>query len=124
MLPPPAAYAATASPRPTPVARVRVASAPPARLRLTARGRRLVAVLGLAAAVGLVALGDALGGEGEDGLALMGTSSVVVERGDTLWGIAQAVAGDGDVREVVDRIVELNGLQGGEIEPGQVLSLP
>ncbi|RZU32596.1 LysM domain-containing protein [Blastococcus saxobsidens] len=94
------------------------------RLRLTARGRRLVAVLVLATGVGLVALGESvLGGDG-GGLELMGTSSVVVEHGDTLWSIAGAVAGERDVREVVDRIQELNGLHSADIEPGQVLQLP
>ncbi|TFV47509.1 LysM peptidoglycan-binding domain-containing protein [Blastococcus sp. TF02A-35] len=128
VLPPPAAYAV--APAPASVrAEVRTAAGRPAgdqapRLRLTARGRRLVAVLALACGVGLVALGDALAGDGGDGLELMGTSSVVVERGDTLWGIALSVAGDDDVREVVDRIVELNSLEGGEIVPGQVLVLP
>ncbi|NEK86757.1 LysM peptidoglycan-binding domain-containing protein [Blastococcus saxobsidens] len=94
------------------------------RLRLTARGRRLVAVLVLAAGVGVVALADSLLGGGTGGLELMGTSSVTVERGDTLWSIAGSVAGERDVREVVDRIQELNGLDSAAIEPGQVLHLP
>ncbi|RBY88184.1 hypothetical protein DQ244_16725 [Blastococcus sp. TBT05-19] len=124
VLPPPAAYAVT----PARAAGRRgpglAAAVPAPRLRLTARGRRLVAVLALAVGVGVVALGDALLGDGEDGLELMGTSSVVVERGDTLWAIASSVAGDEDVRVVIDEIVELNALDGGAIEPGQVLLLP
>ena len=119
VLPPPAAY--VTGPRPE---RSRMLQEPAPRLRLTARGRRLAVVLALALGVGLIALGDAVAGGDEDGLELMGTSSVVVERGDTLWAIAGSVAGDQDVREVVDRIVELNALDGGRIEPGQVLQLP
>jgi nucleoid-associated protein YgaU len=128
VLPPPVSYAVAAGvpPRqPVPVrapAGVRPASAP--RLRLTSRGRRLVVVLALALGVGGIALGDALLGDGGKGLELMGSSSVVVERGDTLWAIASSVAGDGDVRDVIAEIVELNALKGGAIEPGQVLQLP
>ena len=127
VLPPvPAAYAVTPvrrGPRPG-VGAVPPSPAPAPRLRLTARGRRLVAVLALAAGVGLAVLGDAVLGDGGGGLELMGTSSVVVERGDTLWSIAGAVAGERDVREVVGRIQELNQLDSADIEPGQVLQVP
>jgi nucleoid-associated protein YgaU len=65
------------------------------------------------------------GGGGSGELRLAGASSVVVEPGDTLWSIALAVAGAGDdVRVVVDRIEELNGLGGPDLVPGQVLELP
>jgi nucleoid-associated protein YgaU len=65
------------------------------------------------------------GGGGGGELRLAGASSVVVEPGDTLWSIALAVAGAGDdVRVVVDRIEELNGLGGPDLVPGQVLELP
>jgi nucleoid-associated protein YgaU len=94
-------------------------------LRLTARGRRLAAVLGLAAGVGAAALaGSALdGGPGAD-LHLAGQSSVVVRSGDTLWSIASSVAGGHDVRQVVDGIQQVNGLRGSDLVPGQVLRLP
>jgi nucleoid-associated protein YgaU len=63
-------------------------------------------------------------GGGAD-LRLTGESSVVVEQGDSLWSIAASVAGEGDdVRAVVDRIQELNGLSGSAVLPGQVLELP
>jgi LysM repeat protein len=48
----------------------------------------------------------------------------VVQSGDTLWSIANSVAGDEDVRAVVDRIQQVNGLSGSALEPGQVLHLP
>lgn len=99
-----------------------VADLPP--LRLTARGRRVVVALALLLAVGLIALGGAvLGGNGDE-LELMGTASVIVEPGDTLWSIARAAAGERDVRDVVDVIQALNGLDGADIEPGQVLAVP
>ena len=94
-------------------------------VRLTARGRRLVAVLGLAAGVGAAALvGSAAGGGSGDGLHLAGQSSVVVRPGDTLWSIASSVAAGHDVRAVVDRIQEVNGLRGSDVTPGQLLRLP
>lgn len=93
-------------------------------LRLTARGRRLVAVLVLLVALAVVALGTAVLGGGGDGLELMGTTSVIVDPGDTLWSIASAVAGDRDVREVVDGIQRLNDVEDSAILPGQVLQLP
>lgn len=100
----------------------RTAGAAP--LRLTARGRRLVVVLLLLLAVGVVAVAEAVLGSGGTGLELMGTASVVVEPGDTLWSIARDVVGERDVREVVDVIQLLNGLDDAAIEPGQVLQLP
>jgi nucleoid-associated protein YgaU len=49
----------------------------------------------------------------------------VVERGDTLWAIATTVAGPGaDLRDVVATIMDLNGLDGATIYPGQPLLVP
>jgi nucleoid-associated protein YgaU len=45
----------------------------------------------------------------------------VVQAGDTFWSIARALHPGGDVRPLVDRLVELNG--GDHLEPGQVLEL-
>jgi nucleoid-associated protein YgaU len=103
------------------VATVRAA---PDGVRLTARGRRLLVVLLLAGGVGLAALLSSWLGSGTGGLHLAGSSSVVVESGDTLWSIASSVAGSGDVRATVHQIRELNGLTSADIAPGQVLELP
>jgi nucleoid-associated protein YgaU len=101
----------------------RRADAPP--LRLTRRARRLVAVLALGCGIATCSwLGSLLTGSSADGLRLVGESSVVVEPGDTLWSIAGEVAGSGDVRPLIDRIQDLNGLTGAELVPGQVLRLP
>ncbi|MCZ2861073.1 LysM peptidoglycan-binding domain-containing protein [Blastococcus sp. VKM Ac-2987] len=78
----------------------------------------------LLVALAVVALGTAVLGGGGDGLELMGTTSVIVDPGDTLWSIASAVAGDRDVREVVDGIQRLNDVEDSAILPGQVLQLP
>ena len=48
-----------------------------------------------------------------------------VRSGDTLWAIAGSVADPSeDVRSVIGRIKELNGLSGSSIQQGQVLLLP
>uniref|UniRef100_UPI001C20F448 LysM peptidoglycan-binding domain-containing protein n=1 Tax=Modestobacter excelsi TaxID=2213161 RepID=UPI001C20F448 len=95
-------------------------------IRLTERGRRVVA--GLSIAVGLsiaavtvvtVQLGTEWGG-----LELAGSSTVVVQPGDTLWSLAQEVAPGEDPRAVVDAIVDLNGLEDVDLLPGAVLQLP
>jgi nucleoid-associated protein YgaU len=49
----------------------------------------------------------------------------VVRRGDTLWGIAEALQGNGrDPRQLIRAIRMTNGLSGSLIRPGQVLSIP
>jgi nucleoid-associated protein YgaU len=96
----------------------------PARLRLTRRARRLAVVLALAAGLALGSWVAPLLGGGSGDLRLAGATSVEVRSGDTLWSIASSVAGDGDVRAVVDAIQELNGLDGTVLVPGQVLVLP
>ncbi|SNR54753.1 LysM peptidoglycan-binding domain-containing protein [Blastococcus mobilis] len=114
-----------ARPAARPPARRRSASAPTAnaRLPLTRRARRLVGVLLLATGVALGSwLEPFVGGDGD--LRLAGGSSVVVQPGDTLWSIASALPGDGDVRALIDEIQELNGLSGADVRPGQVLLLP
>jgi nucleoid-associated protein YgaU len=100
---------------------------PPPRvpLRLTARGRRLLGVLAVAGGVGLASVaGSVLGGGDPGALHLAGQSSVVVRPGDTLWSLATSVAGDDDVRLVVERIRQVNRLHGSALTPGQVLVLP
>jgi nucleoid-associated protein YgaU len=94
-------------------------------LRLTRRGRRVVA--GLSIAIGLTIAAVTVSVELADrdgGLELAGSSTVVVQSGDTLWSLAQEVAPEEDPRGVVDAIVDLNGLAGVDLVPGQVLQLP
>src|SRR3954447_2753659 len=80
------------------------------RVRLTRRARRLAVVLALASGVALGSwLGPLVAGDSGD-LRLTGASTVTVESGDTLWSVASSVAGDRDVRLVVDEIQRLNHL--------------
>jgi streptogramin lyase len=45
----------------------------------------------------------------------------VVQPGDTLWEIARSVQPEGDIRPLVDRLIQLNG--GAEVRAGDVLEL-
>lgn len=76
----------------------------------TYRRRRLVAgVLAVLLVVSLVlTAGRVLGGADPVEVRPVAELSVVVEPGDTVWSIAESLA-SGDVRPVVDAIVEANG---------------
>jgi LysM repeat protein len=52
------------------------------------------------------------------------TRTVVVDQGDTMWGIASQVAGGRDVRAVIHDIEELNALTGPELVEGQKIAVP
>jgi nucleoid-associated protein YgaU len=100
-----------------------VGAVPP--LRLTRRGRRAVAGLSIAIGLTIAAVTAAVElGEGGGGLQLAGSSTVVVQSGDTLWSLAERLAPEEDPRAVVDAILDLNGLDSVALEPGQVLQLP
>jgi len=51
-------------------------------------------------------------------------ATVVVGHGDTLWSIAAAHTNDSDVQETIDRISEVNHLDGATLQPGQHLQIP
>jgi nucleoid-associated protein YgaU len=51
-------------------------------------------------------------------------STVVVQPGDTLWGIAATRYPGDDVRVRIDEIERLNGLHSPKIDVGEVLQLP
>ena len=96
------------------------------RLRITRRGRVVVTLL-LAAPLIVVA---ALFGPGAVG-AVAGTQSsgaqfehVTVSSGQSLWQIAEKVAPNADPRDVVSDIVDLNGLSGSVVVPGERLAIP
>lgn len=97
------------------------------RLRLTARGRRvLVALAAAPLAVGIgfsvLAGGSALA-SGEQA-APIAFETVTVMPGDTLWSLATTVAPTADPRDVVDDIIRLNNLDGGTIQAGSELAIP
>lgn len=51
-------------------------------------------------------------------------TTVSVSPGDTLWSIAAAHAGNGDIQEAIDRITAVNHLHGATLQPGQHLRIP
>jgi hypothetical protein len=98
-------------------------------IRLTARGRRLVAglVIGLVALVmyGISALFAGFAAASTSDLAYTDTSIVVVAPGQTLWEIATEIDSSADPRAIVDVIEDLNSLGSGEvIQAGSVLVVP
>jgi nucleoid-associated protein YgaU len=52
------------------------------------------------------------------------TVVVRVTPGDTLWSLAHRFAPHGDPRAIVQRIVELNSLDGAKLQIGQPLAVP
>lgn len=112
-----------------PVGRERAAVRPAAgaaadggRLHLTRRGRVVLLLLAAAIVVGGVMGGQAVA-DGPPRATEVTTHSV--QAGETLWQIAAGVAAPGeDVRDVVLRLQELNGLADGSLVAGQVVLLP
>jgi Tfp pilus assembly protein FimV len=98
------------------------------RLRLTRRGRRVLAAL--AAFPVVVALCAAVIGGGaalasrESGAPAGSFETITVAAGDSLWSIAQQVAPGADPRDVVDAIVHLNALDGVSVTPGERIAIP
>ena len=103
----------------------RSASRPaPGPVRLTRRGRWVVVVLTLAIVLGIgVAFSGGSAATRHAGTAEP-TTTVVVRTGQTLWDIAASHAADGDVRAMVQRIEQLNALDGAAVTAGQRLAVP
>lgn len=103
-------------------------AAPRTRLRLTVRGRRVLAALAAAPVVAGLAAAIVGGGAAlatrEDGAGAEAFDLVTVTAGDTLWSIAQEVAPGHDPRDVVYELKALNNLAGGVLTPGQQISVP
>lgn len=93
-------------------------------LRLTHRGRVVVFVLGLLAllAVGVVLAAGSVATP-EPGAAEP-TTVITVGTGDTLWEIASEAAGDGQVRDMMAQIEDLNALESTSLQAGQQLRVP
>ncbi|HEX5333304.1 MAG TPA: LysM peptidoglycan-binding domain-containing protein [Cellulomonas sp.] len=92
-------------------------------LRLTRRGRWVVAVLASVVAIGTgIAGGQAVAAGPTQALEVVGYT---VQPGDTLWRIAAGVAMPGeDVRDVIVELQDLNALPRAELTAGQHLVLP
>lgn len=96
------------------------------RLRLTPRGRAVLAgvvLLPLAIAASVFSWGAA-SATATDGGSSSTFEYVQVESGQSLWQIAATIAPEADPREVVSDVVHLNGLQSSDVQPGQRLAVP
>lgn len=98
------------------------------RLRLTMRGRRVLALLAalpaaMALSIAVLGGGAALASR-EAGAPAESFTTVTVAPGASLWSIAQEVAPERDPRDVVDAIVRLNALESVSVWVGQSLAIP
>ncbi|QIG41526.1 LysM peptidoglycan-binding domain-containing protein [Nocardioides anomalus] len=98
---------------------------PRSSVRLTRRGRLvvLVAALVVAFAIGVFVTAAGSVATQEPGTPEP-TRIVQVGSGDTLWAIASGLADDGDVRGMMQRIEQLNALDGPTLQAGQRLVVP
>lgn len=98
------------------------------RLRLTVRGRRILATVAALPAVVALSLAVISGGSAlasrDIGAPTGSFATLTVAAGDSLWSIAEEVAPGADPRDVVDAIVRLNSLDGVTVSAGQQLSIP
>ena len=122
------------APHPAPHPRVpgsatsRLRDTPAVPLRLTRRGRVVVAalaallvtVISLLAANAAQATNQAL----PPGAARQNLVRVVVSPGQSLWSVAESTDPDQDTRAVVQQIVDLNGLSSDVVFAGQQLWVP
>jgi hypothetical protein len=103
-------------------------------LRLTRRGRTVVAALAIvvvtAVATAMLFWLGATGGAqaashgAGSGAAHRGLSQVVVQPGQTLWSIARRAEPAADPRGVVQQIIEVNAMGSPTIQAGQLLWVP
>jgi Tfp pilus assembly protein FimV len=101
---------------------------PTTRLRLTARGRRVLASVAALPAVIAITLAVLGGGaalaSGDTGAPAGAFTEITVMSGESLWSIAQDVAPDADPRDVVEAISRLNMLDSAAVSAGQRLAIP
>ena len=104
-------------PTPTPIRLPKVSAS-------TYRRRRLVAMAAIAL-VGALAFGVLAGTQAEAGSANSSAANaprfVIAQHGDTLWAIARRVAPEGNIAELVEQLVVLNG---DAIQVGQQVRIP
>jgi LysM domain len=103
-----------------PGARVIRPATAPGKLRLTRRGRVVVAIAALLGALGVGML-SARVIQSQTGVPDSAPAVVQVQPGDTLWSIAERIAPQADTRSVVDTIIARNNIVDGVVHPGQRL---
>ncbi|WP_217181397.1 LysM peptidoglycan-binding domain-containing protein [Streptomyces sp. AC495_CC817] len=104
-----------------------VSARPATRLRLTARGRRVllaIASVPLATGIAFAALSGGNALASNEHAAAASFETVTVMPGDTLWSIASEIAPAADPRDVIGEINRLNALDGGSLQIGDELAIP
>jgi len=100
---------------------------PATRLRLTVRGRRVLASIAALPVVAGIAFAAISGGSamasGRD-VPAASFETVTVMPGDTLWSIAGEIAPSADPRDVIGDISRLNMLDGQSLQIGDELAIP
>jgi LysM repeat protein len=106
-------------------------TSPVVRLRITRRGRTVLAGLASVPLVaGVVAVAffganSAVADSDSVGVSASQTFDyVTVQAGETLWGLAEEIAPSADPRDVIADIVSLNQLPSADVQPGQKLAVP
>jgi hypothetical protein len=91
-------------------------------LKLTVRGRRVVALLALLPIfVAFLLIGTRAAQADQSGPS---TAVIKVEAGQSLWDVAVAIAPNEDPRSTIWAIKALNGLETSEVQAGQALIVP
>jgi hypothetical protein len=98
----------------------------PSGVRLNRRGRlaRTFVVLSLAIVLGSVVSAQAGAGTDTSTQAASSFITVTVAPGDTVWSLANRLAGGGDVRSLVSEIISVNSLSSVDVATGQKLRIP
>jgi hypothetical protein len=93
-------------------------------IRLTRRGRRVVALLAIIPIALTFLLIGMRGAVATDGSVQSETQSVVVKPGQSLWDVAVAISPNTDPRETIWVIQQLNSMKTSEVLAGQALIVP
>lgn len=94
------------------------------RVRLTRRGRLVFFVTFLMVALVAMVAAAGIATATKDAGTPQRVHVIQVQAGDTLYGIAGNLAKPGKVRDMVDRIKELNSLPDSQLRVGQNLAVP
>jgi LysM repeat protein len=98
----------------------------PSTVTLNRRGRLARTFVVLSLAIVMASVVSAKAGAGTDSAPQQVGSfiTVTVAPGDTVWSLANRLAGGGDVRSLVSEIISVNSLASVDVATGQKLRIP
>ena len=88
------------------------------------RGRVMIFGASILTIIGIVIASGQLAGASDIAQSASATEMVTVQAGDSLWSLATKAVLTGDPRDTVQRIRELNGIEGSVIAIGDRLVVP